>query len=479
MQSKQPDLVPAVLYARISDDRHDEAGVERQTTEGTALASRVGLKVVHRYCDNDISATSRKKRPDYIAMVAAIKAGTVKVIVAYSLDRIVRTKREEVDFFELCHKNGAVIHLVHGSFDLSTPHGIAMAEMSGTMERLNQAMKREKQLSETVQRALDGRPPGGCPRAFGYDKDFTAIRPDEAEAVRQGYTKLLATGSVSAVARKWNEDGFLTTRGNAFEPATVRRLLQNCVYAGIRAHLGKEVSKATWPAIIDESTLRAAQAVLADPDRKTTPGPARVHLLAGLAFCMVCDANGHGVRMKTFHAGTKSKSLRQYTCMVFRHVSRMGDAVDAVVQDRILARIAEPDALELLVDRKQVDVNALRVKADGLRQRRASVLRLATRGGYTDAQIDEAMDELDAEQAAIDEATHHMERAPVLRGLVGAAEDAGADQTKRLAAVHKMWCEYDLEHKRAVIDVLATVKIDKGTNGGFNPTTVHVDFRAI
>ena len=37
--------------------------------------------------------------------------------------------------------------------------------------------------------------------------------------------------------------------------------------AGLRAHNGEIVGKGTWPALVDESTWRAAQAVLNAPGR--------------------------------------------------------------------------------------------------------------------------------------------------------------------------------------------------------------------
>jgi site-specific DNA recombinase len=71
----------AAIYARISDDREGRAaGVERQVPDGKAQAERLGwtLHPTHPvYVDNDISAStrSRKPRPAYDALMAAVRTG--------------------------------------------------------------------------------------------------------------------------------------------------------------------------------------------------------------------------------------------------------------------------------------------------------------------------------------------------------------------------------------------------------------------
>ena len=73
------------IYARISDDRQEGAGVERQLQDCRALVKRKGWQPVVEFKDNDVSAFSGKLRPDYEAMLAKVKAGEFDRIVVWHI----------------------------------------------------------------------------------------------------------------------------------------------------------------------------------------------------------------------------------------------------------------------------------------------------------------------------------------------------------------------------------------------------------
>ena len=74
----------AGIYVRISRDRAGAGlGVERQEQDCRALADQLGWAVVDFYSDNDISAYSGKRRPDYERMLADISAGRINAVIAW------------------------------------------------------------------------------------------------------------------------------------------------------------------------------------------------------------------------------------------------------------------------------------------------------------------------------------------------------------------------------------------------------------
>src|SRR5215218_7324681 len=92
-------LLPAVIYARISRDRAGAGlGVDRQEADCRQLAERLGWKVVGVYVDNDISAYSGKRRPQYEEMLREIGAGRVKGVLAWHTDRLHRRATELEEF---------------------------------------------------------------------------------------------------------------------------------------------------------------------------------------------------------------------------------------------------------------------------------------------------------------------------------------------------------------------------------------------
>src|SRR5438105_1425755 len=97
----------AALYCRISEDREgDGAGVRRQEADCKALAKRRGWLVADVFIDNDVGAYAGKRRPEYVRMVQAIKAGDVDAVIVWHLDRLTRRPAELEDFFEVCDAAG-------------------------------------------------------------------------------------------------------------------------------------------------------------------------------------------------------------------------------------------------------------------------------------------------------------------------------------------------------------------------------------
>jgi Recombinase len=114
------------------------------------------------------------------------------------------------------------------------PRGVA----EGEMER-----ESYRHLSANKQRAEKGK--GWGPRAFGYNGDHEdpALVINEADAVREAYHDFLAGESLYAIAVQWNDAGFRTNKGNEWEGTTIKRLLANPRYAGLRAYKGEVMYK--------------------------------------------------------------------------------------------------------------------------------------------------------------------------------------------------------------------------------------------
>lgn len=68
------------------------------------------------------------------------------------------------------------------------------------------------------------------------------------------------------------------------------RILVRWRNAGLVEHQGEVVGGAVWPAIVNREEVAAVRSILSDPDRRTSPGPARKWLLSGIATCGRCGA---------------------------------------------------------------------------------------------------------------------------------------------------------------------------------------------
>jgi len=371
----------AAIYCRISDDRTGRAaGVDRQHSECQELANRLGWQVVRVHTDNDISASTftRKHRPAYKALCDDIRHGRVSAVLAWHPDRLHRRTTELDDYIDLCRDGLTANATVQaGHWDLSTPSGRMTARTLCNVGQYESEHKSERIRSQKRQAAQAGEHNGGI-RCFGYEHDGMTIRQSEADEIRRLADAVRRGVSLRSLARDLNQRGVPTVTGNhPWAPAQLRAALLRPRLIGMRAHHGKIVAKGQWPAILDETTWEAMQAVLEDPRRVTNTsrlGRTPTRLGTGLYICSVCKQprirmarNGKGVPI--YKCGG-SKSVEK-DAIAGPHVSRNADKLDKFVTDALIGRISQPGFIKAMVDaviaENDQDTRALVAERDEIR----------------------------------------------------------------------------------------------------------------
>src|SRR5437016_3845839 len=104
--STRPTRIPnptTAIYARISQDRHDGQGVDRQRELCRVLAHERRWTVGEEFIDNSISASrySKRQRPRYVDLLTAIREGRVTRVLCFKIDRLYRRPRELEDLIDL------------------------------------------------------------------------------------------------------------------------------------------------------------------------------------------------------------------------------------------------------------------------------------------------------------------------------------------------------------------------------------------
>lgn len=432
--------------------------------------------------DNDVSAAGKRRRPGFEQALGMIRAGEAQMIVATDMSRLTRGKaRDEVRLLELGLETGLRLSFVRApDLDLSTAAGRLTASILIAAARHEIEQKSERQSRAALQAAQQGRRVGGR-RPFGYEADGMTIREDEAEALREAYAAILSGVSLARVARDWNGHGLYTPQTKRdgslshWSSQTVRPTLLNPRYAGLRARgRGKRreiMAAAQWPAIVPESTWRAAVAVIADPSRANPPRSSRA-LLTGVAHCGAEIEPGKQCGAFV-HAGAAParrgrEGWRTYRCRdAYGHLGRAAAPVEQYIVAVVLERLSRPDARDLLIDHDRVDVNELRAEALALRKRRQSLVGLVMDGTFTDTEVRERAAQMATQIAAVEARIGDAGRVDVLGPLVNAEN------------VHAAWDALDVDRQRAVIDTLMTVRLlppGRGTRT-FRPDTVKIGWK--
>jgi site-specific DNA recombinase len=452
-------------YCRISDDREGKGlGVQRQTEDCETFAASRGWTVAARYVDNDLSAYSGKTRPGYAQLLAAVQAGLVDGIVAWHPDRLHRSPRELEDFIGIVEKHGVTIQTVRaGEWDLSTPSGRGTARILGSVARMESEHK-----SDRVRRALEQRASMGTSHgrhAYGWDR---TVLPDgskketvnraHAALVREVAERIVRGDSLRGIVTDLNARGVPSPAGKEWGKTMLRHLVTRERNVGLRVHHGKVIGKGDWPPILDRALWEQVRAILTDPARKTSTGSAAVHLLSGIAWCGVCDGPMRA---------SMNRTVPSYRCANKSCVSRNRRDVDELVTSVVLERLAQPDLASLLSPRDE-----------GMRQAAAEVVELRSRldnaaDDYADGTLDREQfhritERLRPRLEAAQARARVVDSTPLLAELVGADD------------VRKVWDAMALTRRRAVVDLLLSVRVLRAGAGArvFDPYSVELTWKA-
>ncbi|MGV0746394.1 recombinase family protein [Mycolicibacterium sp. XJ870] len=448
----------AAVYLRQSLDRTGEGlAVARQREDCLKLCDQRGWTPVE-YCDNDTSA-SVGRRPQYERMLADIRNGSIGAVVVWDLDRLHRRPVELEHFITLADEKRLALATVGGDADLSTDNGRLFARIKGAVARAEVERKSARQKAAAAQRAKTGAA-WWSSRPFGYtDTKGTALHPEESELVRNAYRFMQLGGSLNAIAKEWNSNGITTPKGNQWRGAQVRQLLINPRNCARRFYDGVDVGEGSWPAIVDVDTWRSVVAILENPERRSGPTRGRKFVLSGIAICGVCEQP-----LKSGFASSTKYPV--YLCKESFHVSRRMDEVDEWVTEHAVARLSQPDALNVLVNKDRPDVDALRGEAATLRSRLDDLAAEFADGVLTPSQVRIATERVKAKLADVERQMFDADAYHVFDGLIG------ADKPREL------FDALPLPRKRAVIDRLMTVTVFPAGKGKvFDPKKVVIKFK--
>lgn len=402
------------------------------------------------YLDNDISA-SRGVRPAYERMLDDIRDGKIQAVVAWHLDRLHRRPVELEDFIALADERRVALATATGDVDLSTDNGKLVARITGAVARSEIERKSARQKRASLQRAEQGRVHSGGRRAFGYAADKKTVVEDEAALVRDAYNAVIDGEGLSTICRRWNDAGITTTTGGPWRSQSLRLMLLNPRYGGLRSYRGEllktdesdEGSATQWKGAVDPDIWRAVHGILSQSSRRKNFTSGRKYLLTGIAVCGACDA--------PISSGLKEmKDKSRYTvyaCKKCYGSTRRQDKVDRLVVDLVLGFLSRPDAAELLVDQQAEDLEALR--------RRERVLM---------DRLDELV--LDRADGVLDRRDYQLARAHVEGQLAEVTEKMrGGDRHRLLedlvtaSDLRKVWESKSLDKQRAIIRTLMRPRI--------------------
>lgn len=189
---------------------------------------------------------------------------------------------------------------------------------------------------------------------------------------------MLAGQSIYSIAQRWNREGILTPKGNAWRSSNLRHVLTRPRNAAIHTYNGEETGHAaTWQPIVSEDIYRATVRLLSDSSRNSGGGGRRKGLLTGVVRCAKC---GSRVLQGNSRANRDGERYRIYTCRKGRCITMPADWLESYVLRQVIDHAEQWAAHASPSEDGEAESTALRAEESVLLQRKSDLAEMFAEG---------------------------------------------------------------------------------------------------
>lgn len=342
---EQGSFITGAAYIRVSTEDQLEFSPDSQMKKIREYASRhrIRLPEGHIYIDEGISGRYARNRPAFMRMIrnAKQKPRPFEQILVWKFSRFARNRQDSILYKSMLRKE-------YGISVVSITEQLSDDPTSILIEALLEAMDEyySINLAQEVRRGMNEKFSRGgvvCAPPFGYRMGEGRYVPDteNAQCVKMIFADFLQGMTFREIADKLNEKGICTSRGNKFEPRTVKYILGNPTYTGqqrrhmqgVGAESAEVVVSAYHEPLITENDFQGAQRRIQMLERmhmKYSRTSQTDFMLRGLVRCSVCGSTLIQVkRGKTLQCGGYARGQ----CSVSHSISM--SKINALVLEKL------------------------------------------------------------------------------------------------------------------------------------------------
>lgn len=226
------------IYCRQSIDKKDSISIEAQIEACKRLAVDDDFMV---YSDKGFTGANTN-RPEFERLMTDIESSKITKVICYKVDRISRSLQDFVGIYAKFEKHKVEFVSCNEQFDTSTAMGKATLQIIMVFAELERNMIQKRVKDNFYERAKKGLFLAGV-APYGFKKipirieginthmlEIDDEHPEKIELVKMIYEEYALQKSLGTVAKKVNQSGYKTNRGNSFTSITVCRILRNPVY---------------------------------------------------------------------------------------------------------------------------------------------------------------------------------------------------------------------------------------------------------
>lgn len=282
------------IYVRVSTDD--------QATKGYSIPSQIeacrarvpaGQEALE-FIDDGYSGSSLD-RPALERLRTLARGAKEPVhVITYDPDRLSRNLVHLLLLTDEFGKNGSLT-FVSMTWE-ATAEGRLFLSLRGAVAEFEREKIKERTTRGRLQKAKQGGISCVPQHVYGYDwnneTDDLTIKSDEAQVVREIFRDYVEGFGPYIISQRLNQRGIPTSMGNQWRPVTVSRMLKNHAYRGVLLQFRNSDNPIITqvPAIVDETTWAAAQAILEQRRRVPTGGSSQKAMLSGILRCGTCGS---------------------------------------------------------------------------------------------------------------------------------------------------------------------------------------------
>jgi site-specific DNA recombinase len=411
-ENQNKDGHKIALYIRVSTEEqasNPEGSIKSQEQRLRALVDLRNQEclfgtIAGVYVDRAKSGKDTN-RPELQRLLIAIRNREITMVMVSELSRLSRSIKDFCEIWDLMRANDCEFQSLREQFDTTSAAGEMVLYTIANIAQFERRQTSERISANFRARAERGLNNGGSiPFGFMPDperKGYLVVNEEDAGIVREAFATFLREGSLTKAAKSLNDRGYRVTRRRQgggkprvghFTFGYLHCLLTNRAYLGLRVYRSgseKKVSKAVWPAIIDEVTFQKVghHLEVASKHRRwrylTQRHP---FLLSGLVFCGHCgdrmpgkSAHGNGGKFPYYEHGWSVRREATLTRKIFDHKpvrvsatkleKEVWDKIRRLLEDERLAHLLIQDAQKIHETKSSVnDMNRLRRKVRGIEE---------------------------------------------------------------------------------------------------------------
>ncbi len=324
----RPKIRCAIYTRKSSEDgleqEFNSIDAQRLSAENyiAAQISKGWVPVEEQYNDGGYSGGTLE-RPALKRLFQDIQEGKIDCVVIYKIDRLSRSLFDFQKIIELFDQHKVSFASVTQNFTTDDSVGRLMLNIMLSFAQYERELTGERIRDKHSASRKKGMWMGGKP-PLGYDVKERKLVINEAEAkiVRILFHSYTETESITETVRDLNKQGFVTKtwipnsgklqKGQKFDKKSVRRILENHIYAGKVKHKD-QIYDGLHEAIIADDLWQKVKDIFSKnqtnqisiPKTRITAAP----LLKGIVSCGGC-----GNRMVPSYTIKRGKRYRYYLC---------------------------------------------------------------------------------------------------------------------------------------------------------------------